>query len=122
VIYNVTEEIKKSMEGLLDPTFKEVRIGTASVREVFKVPKIGAIAGCQVTDGRITRAGETQARLLRDNVVVFEGKISSLRRFKDDVSEVKSGLECGIGLQNYNDVKVGDIIEVFTMERVAVTA
>jgi translation initiation factor IF-2 len=122
VIYNVTEEIKKSMEGLLDPTFKEVRIGTASVREVFKVPKIGAIAGCQVTDGRITRAGETQARLLRDNVVVFEGKISSLRRFKDDVSEVKSGLECGIGLQNYNDVKVGDVIEVFTMERVAVTA
>jgi translation initiation factor IF-2 len=75
-----------------------------------------------VTDGRITRAGETQARLLRDNVVVFEGKISSLRRFKDDVSEVKSGLECGIGLQNYNDVKVGDVIEVFTMERVAVTA
>ena len=107
VIYNVTEEIKKSMEGLLEPTFKEVRIGTASVREVFKVPKIGAIAGCMVTDGRITRAGETQARLLRDNVVVFEGKISSLRRFKDDVSEVKSGLECGIGLQNYNDVKVG---------------
>jgi translation initiation factor IF-2 len=75
-----------------------------------------------VTDGRITRAGEAQARLLRDNVVVFEGKISSLRRFKDDVSEVKSGLECGIGLQNYNDVKVGDVIEVFTMERVAVTA
>jgi translation initiation factor IF-2 len=75
-----------------------------------------------VTDGRITRAGESQARLLRDNVVVFEGKISSLRRFKDDVSEVKTGLECGIGLQNYNDVKVGDVIEVFTMERVAVTA
>jgi translation initiation factor IF-2 len=122
VIYNVTEEIKKSMEGLLEPTFKEVRIGTAAVREVFKVPKIGAIAGCMVTDGRITRAGETQARLLRDNVVVFEGKISSLRRFKDDVSEVKSGFECGIGLQNYNDVKIGDVIEVFTMERVAVTA
>jgi len=122
VIYNVTDEIKKSMEGLLDPTFKEVRLGTANVREVFKVPKIGAIAGCMVTDGRITRAGETQARLLRDNVVVFEGKISSLRRFKDDVSEVKSGFECGIGLQNYNDVKVGDVIEVFTMERVAVTA
>jgi translation initiation factor IF-2 len=78
------------------------------------------IAGCLVTDGRITRAGETQARLLRDNVVVFEGKIASLRRFKDDVSEVKSGLECGIGLQNYNDVKVRDVIEVFTMERVAV--
>jgi translation initiation factor IF-2 len=122
VIYNVTEEIKKGMTGLLDPTFKEVRIGSAEVREVFKVPKIGAIAGCMVTDGRITRAGESQARLLRDNVVVFEGKIASLRRFKDDVSEVKSGFECGIGLQNYNDLKVGDMIEVFSMERVAVTA
>jgi translation initiation factor IF-2 len=122
VIYNVTEEMQKSMAGLLDPTFKEVRIGTAEIREVFKVPKVGAIAGCMVIDGRITRAGETQARLLRDNVVVFEGKIASLRRFKDDVSEVKSGFECGIGLQNYNDLKVGDAIEVFTMERVAVTA
>jgi len=120
VIYNVTEEIKKGMTGLLEPTFKEVRIGSAEVREVFKVPKIGAIAGCMVTDGRITRAGETQARLLRDNVVVFEGKIASLRRFKDDVSEVKSGFECGIGLERYNDLKVGDLIEVFTMERVKV--
>jgi len=122
VIYNVTEEMQKSMAGLLDPTFKEVRIGTAEIREVFRVPKVGSIAGCMVLDGRITRAGETQARLLRDNVVVFEGKIGSLRRFKDDVSEVKSGFECGIGLQNYNDLKVGDVIEVFTMERVAVTA
>jgi len=122
VIYNVTEEIKKGMAGMLEPTFKEVRVGSAEVREVFKVPKIGAIAGCMVTEGRITRAGETQARLLRDNVVVHEGKISSLRRFKDDVSEVKSGVECGIGLANYNDVKVGDVIEVFSMERVAVTA
>jgi translation initiation factor IF-2 len=122
VIYNVTEEIQKGMAGLLEPTFKEVRIGTASVREVFKVPKIGAIAGCIVLEGRITRAGETQARLLRDNVVIHEGRIGSLRRFKDDVSEVKAGLECGIGLQNYNDVKTGDVIEVFTMERVAVTA
>jgi translation initiation factor IF-2 len=122
VIYNVTEEIKKGMAGLLEPTFKEVRIGSAEVREVFRVPKVGSIAGCMVIEGRITRAGETQARLLRDNVVVFEGKIGSLRRFKDDVSEVKSGFECGIGLQNYNDVKVGDVIEVFSMERVAVTA
>jgi translation initiation factor IF-2 len=122
VIYNVTEEIKKGMAGLLEPTFKEVRIGTAEVREVFRVPKVGSIAGCMVVEGRITRAGDTQARLLRDNVVVFEGKIASLRRFKDDVSEVKSGFECGIGLQNYNDVKVGDVIEVFSMERVAVTA
>ena len=120
VIYNVTEEIKKGMAGLLEPTFKEVRVGSADVREVFKVPKVGAIAGCMVTEGRMTRAGETQARLLRDNVVVHEGKISSLRRFKDDVSEVKSGFECGIGLANYNDIKVGDVIEVFSMERVAV--
>jgi translation initiation factor IF-2 len=120
VIYNVTEEIKKGMAGLLEPTFKEVRIGTAEVREVFRVPKIGSIAGCMVTEGRITRAGETQARLLRDNVVIHEGRIGSLRRFKDDVSEVKTGFECGIGLANYNDLKVGDLIEVFTMERVAI--
>ena len=119
VIYNVTDEIKKAMAGLLDPTFKEQRLGTAVVRETFRVPKVGIVAGCMVQDGRITRAGESQARLLRDNVVVWEGKLASLRRFKDDVAEVKAGFECGIGLQNYNDVKVGDVIEVFTMERVA---
>ena len=118
VIYNVTEEIKKGMEGMLEPTYKEVRLGAASVREVFKVPKVGAIAGCLVTDGRITRAGETTARLVRDNVVIHEGRIGSLRRFKDDVSEVKSGFECGIGLDRFNDIKTGDVIEVFTMERV----
>jgi translation initiation factor IF-2 len=122
VIYNVTDEIKKGMAGLLEPTFKEVRLGSAEVREVFKVPKVGSIAGCMVMDGRITRAGDTQARLLRDNVVVHEGKIGSLRRFKDDVSEVKTGFECGISLERYNDIKVGDVIEVFTMERVAATA
>jgi translation initiation factor IF-2 len=120
VIYNVTEEIKKGMSGLLEPTFKEVRLGTAEVRQVIKVPKIGAIAGCMVTEGRITRAGDTSVRLLRDNVVIHEGKIASLRRFKDDVSEVKSGFECGIALEKYNDIKDGDVIEVFTMERVAV--
>jgi translation initiation factor IF-2 len=122
VIYNVTDEMKKAMTGLLDPTFKEVRIGVAAVRDIFKVPKFGTIAGCMVTEGRITRAGDTQARLLRDNVVVYEGKIGSLRRFKDDVSEVKSGLECGIGFEKFNDIKVGDVIEVFAMERVAITA
>jgi translation initiation factor IF-2 len=122
VIYNVTDEIKKGMAGLLEPTFKEVRIGTAEVREVFRVPKVGSIAGCMVVDGRITRAGETQARLLRDNVVIHEGKIGSLRRFKDDVSEVKAGFECGISLERYNDIKVGDMIEVFTMVREAATA
>ena len=122
VIYNVTDEMKKAMTGLLEPTFKEVRVGAAQVRETFKVPKYGTIAGCMVTEGRITRSGETQARLLRDNVVVYEGKIGSLRRFKDDASEVKAGLECGIGFERFNDLKVGDVIEVFVMERVAVTA
>ena len=122
VIYNVTDEMKKAMAGLLEPTFKEVRLGVAEVRNTFKVPKYGTIAGCMVTEGRITRAGETQARLLRDNVVVYEGKIGSLRRFKDDVSEVKSGFECGIGFEKFNDIKLGDVIEVFVMERVAVTA
>jgi translation initiation factor IF-2 len=122
VIYNVTDEMKKAMVGLLEPTFKEVRLGIAEVRNTFKVPKFGTIAGCMVTEGRITRAGETQARLLRDHVVVHEGKIGSLRRFKDDVSEVKSGFECGIGFEKFNDIKIGDVIEVFVMERVAVTA
>ena len=119
VIYNVVDEMKKAMAGLLEPTFKEVRIGTAEVRDTFKTPKFGTIAGCMVLDGRITRTGDTQARLLRDNVVIHEGKIGSLRRFKDDVSEVKSGFECGIGFDRYNDIKVGDLIEVFVVERVA---
>jgi translation initiation factor IF-2 len=122
VIYNVTDEMKKAMTGLLEPTFKEVRVGVAEIRNIFKVPKFGTIAGCMVTEGRITRAGETQARLLRDHVVIYEGKIGSLRRFKDDVSEVKAGFECGIGFEKYNDLKVGDLIEVFVMERVAVSA
>ena len=119
VIYNVVDEMKKAMAGLLEPTFKEVRIGSAEVRDTFKVPKFGTIAGCMVTDGRITRSGDAQARLLRDNVVVFEGKIGSLRRFKDDVSEVRAGFECGIGFERFNDVKVGDIIEAFVVEKVA---
>ena len=122
IIYNVTDEMQKAMTGLLDPTFKEVRQGVAEVRNIFKTPKFGTIAGCIVNEGRITRSGETQARLLRDNVVVHAGKIGSLRRFKDDVSEVKSGFECGIGFERFNDLKIGDIIEVFTMERVLVTA
>jgi len=119
VIYNVTDEIKKAMTGLLEPTLKEVRLGSASVRNIFKVPKAGTIAGCLVVDGRITRSGNTTARLVRDGQVVHEGKISSLRRFKDDVSEVKSGLECGIAFERFNDIKVGDVIEVFMVERIA---
>jgi translation initiation factor IF-2 len=119
VIYNVTDEIKKAMAGLLEPTLKESRLGLAEVRQIFKVPKFGTVAGCMVIDGRITRSGDAHARLLRDNVVVYEGKIGSLRRFKDDVSEVKSGFECGIAFERYNDLKVGDVIEAFVVERVA---
>jgi translation initiation factor IF-2 len=122
VIYNVVDEMKKAMTGLLDPTLKEVRIGSAEVRDTFKTPKFGTIAGCMVTEGRIARSGDTQARLLRDNVVIHEGRIGSLRRFKDDVSEVKAGFECGIGFEKYNDIKVGDVIEAFVVERVAATA
>ena len=122
IIYNVTDEMKKAMTGLIEPTYKEVRLGAAQIRETFKTPKFGTIAGCMVTEGRITRSGDTKARLLRDGAVVHEGKIGSLRRFKDDASEVKSGFECGISLDRFNDIKVGDIIEVFAMERVAVSA
>jgi len=117
VIYNVTDEIKKAMEGLLDPTLKEVIRGRAEVRNTFKVPKFGVIGGCYVTEGTIPRSA--QLRLLRDNRVIHEGKVGSLRRFKDDVSEVKQGFECGIGLDRFQDVKVGDIIEAFQVEKVA---
>ena len=119
VIYNITDELKKAMEGLLEPTFTEVTLGRAEVRDTFKVPKIGVVAGCYVSDGKVLRNADV--RLLRDNVVVFEGKIGSLRRFKDDAGEVKEGFECGIGLAGYNDIKVGDVIEAFTMEKVQPT-
>ena len=121
VIYDITDEIKKAMAGLLEPTVKEIQIGAADVREVFKVPKFGAAAGCMVKEGKMTRTGDTQARLLRDNVVIHEGRIGSLRRFKDDASEVKHGLECGIAFERYADIKVGDVIEVFTHEKIAAT-
>jgi translation initiation factor IF-2 len=116
VIYDAVEDMKKALEGLLEPTIREVRLGAAEVREAFRISKVGTIAGCMVQDGRVTRSA--QVRLLRDNVVIHEGKVSSLKRFKDDVNEVKSGLECGIGIANYNDVKPGDVIEFFTTEKV----
>ena len=121
VIYDVTEEIKKAMAGLLEPTIKEVQLGQAQVRDVFKVPKFGAAAGCLVVEGKISRSSETQARLLRDNVVIHEGRIGSLRRFKDDVNEVKNGMECGVAFERYADIKVGDVIEVFSTETIAAT-
>jgi translation initiation factor IF-2 len=117
IIYNVTDEIKKAMSGLLEPVFKEVYRGRAEVRDTFRISKVGNVAGCIVQDGVLTR--DSEVRLLRDNVVVYTGKVASLRRFKDDVSEVKSGMECGVTLQNYGDVKQGDIIEAFVTERVA---
>ena len=121
IIYKVTDEIRAAMAGMLEPTFKDARIGMAEVREVFKTPKSGTVAGCMVTEGVIRRSGDAQARLLREGAVVHTGKLSSLRRFKDDVSEVKNGLECGMTFERFNDIKVGDIIEVFVSEEIAVT-
>ena len=121
VIYEVADELKKAMAGLLDPTTKETQLGQAEIRQTFKVPKFGTAGGCMVVDGVITRAGDAQARLIRDGVVVHEGRIGSLRRFKDDVNEVKNGLECGIAFERFADVKVGDVIESFTIEKIAAT-
>ena len=111
IIYELLNEIKAAMSGMLQPEFKQEIIGLAEVRDVFRHPKFGAIAGCMVTEGIVKR--NNPIRVLRDNVVIFEGELESLRRFKDDVSEVRNGMECGIGVKNYNDVKVGDQIEVF---------
>jgi translation initiation factor IF-2 len=121
IIYNVTDEIKKAMTGLLEPTLKESRVGVAEVRAVFKAGKTGSIAGCVVTQGEIKRGGGMQARLIRDGKQVWAGKLSSLRRFKDDVSEVKQGMECGIGLDRFNDIKERDIIELISVEKVFAT-
>lgn len=111
IIYQLIDEVKAAMSGMLAPEFKQEIIGLAQVREVFKSPKLGAVAGCMVTEGVIKR--NSPIRVLRDNVVIYEGELESLRRFKDDVQEVKNGYECGIGVKNYNDVRVGDQIEVF---------
>ncbi|MEW6324784.1 MAG: translation initiation factor IF-2, partial [Nitrospirota bacterium] len=118
VIYDVIAEMKAAMEGLLEPTIKEKVVGRAEVRQLFSVPKVGVIAGSYVTEGAIARSGTT-VRVLRDQVPVYEGKIGSLRRFKDDVREVQTGYECGIGVENFNDLKVGDILEVVVQEKVA---
>ncbi|MFI3256586.1 MAG: translation initiation factor IF-2, partial [Psittacicella sp.] len=118
VVYDLLNEIKSALSGLLAPEFKQEIIGLAEVRDVFKSPKLGAIAGCMVTEGIIKR--NNPIRVLRDDTVIYEGELESLRRFKDDVNEVKNGFECGIGVKNYNDIKIGDQIEVF--ENVAVAA
>ncbi|GAB6173819.1 hypothetical protein JCM15765_32970 [Paradesulfitobacterium aromaticivorans] len=116
VIYDAIEDVKAAMTGLLEPEYKEVVIGRAEVRQVFKVPKIGSVAGSFITSGKIMRSAKV--RVIRDGIVIFEGNIDSLRRFKDDVREVAEGYECGIGLEHFNDVKEGDIIEAYTMEEV----
>lgn len=117
VIYDLVDDVKKAMEGLLEPSYREEILGTAEVRQVFNITKVGNIAGCYVSKGKILRG--SNVRLLRDSVVIYEGRVSSLRRFKEDVKEVVSGYECGIGIENYNDIKVGDIIESYILEKVA---
>jgi translation initiation factor IF-2 len=117
IIYELQDEITKAMYGLLEPVFKENYAGRAEVLNVFKITKVGQIAGCRVTDGLIKRAA--QARLMRDGVEVWKGKISSLKRFKDDVAEVRDGVECGIDLAGHKDIRVGDVIETFTTEKMA---
>jgi translation initiation factor IF-2 len=119
IIYKVEEEIKAAMIGMLDAIVKEVIIGKALVQETFKVSKVGMIAGCRVVDGVIRR--QAKARLIRDGVVIWEGDISTLKRFKDDTNEVKQGFECGISLVNYNDLKVNDEIEAYIIESTAAT-
>ncbi|MGA3348964.1 MAG: translation initiation factor IF-2 [Candidatus Sulfotelmatobacter sp.] len=117
IIYELQDEIKRAMSGLLEPTFKEHYQGRAEVLNVFRIPKVGTVAGCRVSDGQIKR--DSEVRLLRDGVQVFKGKVGSLRRFKDDAKEVTNGMECGISISNYGDIKVGDTIEAFATERIA---
>ncbi len=116
VIYEVVEEIKKAMSGLLSAVFKEVTLGRAEVRDTFRISRVGTVAGCYVQEGKVTR--DSRIRVLRDNVVVHEGRVRSVRHFKEDVPEVKFGTECGISVENFNDIKVGDVLEAYTLERV----
>ena len=118
VIYDAIADIKAAMEGLLEPTLKERTLGRAEVRQVFMIPKAGAVAGSYVVDGTISRAS-AGVRVIRDNVVVYQGKLASLRRFKDDVRDVQQGYECGLSIENFNDVKVGDIVEAYAIDKVA---
>ena len=117
VIYDCINEIEAAMKGMLAPKFKESIIGHAEVRETYKVSKVGTVCGCYCTDGKIQRG--CQVRVLRDNIVIHEGDLASLRRFKDDVKEVASGYECGMQVEKFNDIKVGDVIECFVMEQIA---
>ena len=117
VIYDVTDDLKKGLSGLLKPTLRENVLGYAEIREVFAITKVGKVAGCMVTEGQVRRGAKV--RLLRDDVVVHEGSLSQLKRFKDDVREVKDGTECGMAFKNYQDIQAGDTIECFEVEEVA---
>jgi translation initiation factor IF-2 len=117
VIYEIEEDLKKAMRGMLAPVIREVTLGRAEVRQVFKVSKVGTIVGCYITSGKITR--NAKARVIRDSAVVFDGEIESLRRFKDDVREVAEGFECGIQIAKFQDLKDGDVIEAYAMEQIA---
>jgi translation initiation factor IF-2 len=116
VIYNAIEDVEAAMKGMLAPKFKENVLGHAEVRQVFKVSGVGTVAGCYVTDGKIPRSAEV--RIVRDGIVVHEGKLASLKRFKDDVREVAAGYECGIGIERFNDIKEGDVFEAFEMQEI----
>ena len=116
VIYDCLEEIEQAMRGMLAPTFKEVVLGHAEIRETFKVSGVGTIAGCYVKDGKMQR--NEKVRLIRDSIVIYEGELASLKRFKDDAREVAAGFECGMSFDKFNDIKVGDIVEAFVMEEV----
>ena len=119
VIYDLIDDIKKALSGMLSPEVREEIVGIAEVRDIFRSPKFGQIAGCMVTEGVIFRS--KPIRVLRDNIVIYEGELESLRRFKDDANEVRNGTECGIGVKNYTDVKVGDLIEVYEVNEIART-
>jgi len=116
VIYDAIEDIKAAIKGMLEPTYREVVLGQAEVRTTFRISGVGTVAGCYVTNGKIMR--NAKVRIIRDGIVVHEGQIASLKRFKDDVREVAAGYECGVGISNFNDIKEGDIIEAFTEEEV----
>jgi translation initiation factor IF-2 len=116
IIYNAIEEVKAAMEGMLSPEIKEIIVGTAEIREIFKITKVGTIAGCMVTDGKISRT--SNVRVIRDGIVVYSGKLGSLKRFKDDAKEVISGLDCGLNIENFNDIKAGDIVEAYDITHV----
>ena len=116
VIYECIEEITAAMKGMLAPKYREVLLGHVEVRQIFKISKVGTIAGSYVQDGKVTR--NSKIRIVRDGIVIFEDEIASLRREKDDVKEVAAGYECGIGLEKYNDIKLGDILEAYVMEEI----